>query len=261
MDGSEELSFHLGRDRSVFQAEIYAIKKAAEHLVNKSITSRTITIHVDSQAAIMALESPKINKDCVRDAIKSLNHLSHQNLVTIRWIKSHVGHEGNTIVDNLAKQGALDLSVAPALDRPRISKTIIKNEIRDLVDHEWSNDWINKQPCRQTKLWFPKPDRRKAKQIVKLNRKDYSLAVQLFTGHSFLNRHNALIDPSLDPRCSCSDEDQTAFHVVAQCPLYLSIRRMIFGTHIIESGMSWTVPQVAQFLRDTQLLDLEDETR
>jgi ribonuclease HI len=261
-DGSEEHSFHLGRDRSVFQAEIYAVKKVTEHLLERSTTDKTIVYHIDSQAAIKALESPKVNKHCVRETITALNLLGHQNIITIRWIKSHIGHEGNTIVDELAKQGARDLTRSPMLDRPLISKTVIRNGIRDLVDKLWDEEWVNVHPCRQTKLFFPKSDRVKAKSIVKLNRKEHSIAIQFFTGHGFLNRHSALVDPSLDPRCSCANDDQTAHHIIAECPLYARARRMIFGTHILETFTPWTVPQVMQFLRDTQLCDRDrDETR
>jgi hypothetical protein len=60
---SGEYSFTLGTDRSVFQAEVFAIAKAAEHITEQSTTHRRFTFYIDSQAAIKAIISlaPKKN--------------------------------------------------------------------------------------------------------------------------------------------------------------------------------------------------------
>ncbi len=259
---SGEFSFSLGSDRSVFQAEIFAVFKAAQHLIEKSVTRRRITIFIDSQATIRALISPKINKKCVREAVHYLNQLGHQNDVTVSWVKSHVGYIGNERADALAKLGAITEGGVIATDRPQISRNIIKNRIRNIVDGEWNKEWTAvSTPCRQTKLFFPQINRQKSNDMLKLRRKDHSLLTQLFTGHSFLNRHSALMDGSIDPSCHlCGfDEDQTAHHIITSCPKFFVARQMIFGTPIITSAQALLVTQVVHFLRDTLLYELCDQ--
>jgi ribonuclease HI len=256
---SGEFSYSLGTDRSVFQAEVFAIAKAAEHLIEQSTTQRRITFCIDSQAAIKALFSPKVNKKCVRTAVSCLNHLGQQNEVTLSWIKSHVGHSGNEKADALAKQGAVATDEVAA-DRPLISTHIIKNRVRDLVDGEWNKQWMASLPCRQTKLFFPQIDRLKSNGILKLRRKDHSLLSQLFTGHSFLNRHSALMDNEIDPACQLCGlgDEQTAHHILAICPKFQAARRMIFGSHVIWQSQPWSVMQVLHFCTEISLSDLCD---
>ncbi len=125
----KEEYYALGNDRSVFQAEMFAIYKAAEWLLTNNTSFRTINIHVDSQAALMALSSNLITKTCVHNTADMLNNLSHKNILTLSWVKSHKGIQGNEKADVLAKNGATSFLVI-ASDRPHISKKIIKNELK-----------------------------------------------------------------------------------------------------------------------------------
>jgi ribonuclease HI len=258
----EEGYYSLGYERSVFQAEIFAIQKATERLIEAGIEYKRIIYHVDSQAALLAISGNTITKNSVQRTVNALNHLGLNNMIRFRWVKSHVGHAGNERADLLAKQGALDPLIDDP-DRPNISRSIIRRIVKDKVDAIWNEEWKELPTCRQTKLWFPEINRRKSEQIVKLNRKEHSLITQLLTGHSYTSRHSALIDPSIDPKCSKCDtgEEQTGYHLITRCPTYALQRRMIFGTHEIDTSLSWEVSQVVQFLRDTQLYDSGDETR
>ncbi|MEC8785004.1 MAG: ribonuclease H family protein, partial [Pseudomonadota bacterium] len=101
-------SFHLGKHTTVFQAEIYAILKVAEYLDNLRLRGKNITIHSDSQAAILALQNARVTSNLVHLTMYQLNNVAEQNTVTIVWVKAHVGHKGNEKADELAKEGAAD---------------------------------------------------------------------------------------------------------------------------------------------------------
>ncbi len=53
----------------------------------------------------MALLSNKVTSVVVLDCINSLNRLGEQSNVTLRWVPSHSGIEGNELADMLAKIG------------------------------------------------------------------------------------------------------------------------------------------------------------
>ena len=101
------LASHLGDQVSVFQSEVFAIKKAAEILISSNTIKKRIIIHSDSRAAIQAIRGRFIKANIVKDTKARLNQLGASNTVVLRWIKAHVGHEGNERADELAKIGTV----------------------------------------------------------------------------------------------------------------------------------------------------------
>ena len=55
-DTAEE-AIHLGKNATVFQAEVFAVGRTASHLIFAKTKNKSFVINCDSQAAIMALES------------------------------------------------------------------------------------------------------------------------------------------------------------------------------------------------------------
>ena len=94
---------------TVFQAEIEAIKHACQYVIAnlQDIHPKYIKILSDSQAAIQALNKPRITSKTVLATLEYMETLAlnvkHLNLV---WIKAHVGIEGNEQADQAAKEGA-----------------------------------------------------------------------------------------------------------------------------------------------------------
>ena len=102
-------SIHLSNTSTVFQAEIEAMNHAYQFaIVHQSDHNYNyIKIQSDSQAAIQALNNPRINSKSVLNAIESLETLaSITNFLTLASIKAHVGTEGNEQADQAAREGA-----------------------------------------------------------------------------------------------------------------------------------------------------------
>ena len=65
-----------------------------------------VKIFSDSQAAIAAIDSSDVTSQAVLDTKVALNKLAKltRNTVIV-WIKAHMGHDGNEVADEMAKQG------------------------------------------------------------------------------------------------------------------------------------------------------------
>ena len=77
-------------------------------LVNpQELDIKYIKILSDSQAAIRALEKPRITSQSVPTALEYMETLALKvKHLTLAWIKAHVGTERNEQADQAAKEGA-----------------------------------------------------------------------------------------------------------------------------------------------------------
>ena len=92
---------------TVFQAKIKAISHACQfaiaHLSENNL--KYVKIQSDSEAAIKALNKPRITSKLVSSALEHMETLaSHVKHLTLAWIKAHVGTEGNEQADQAAKE-------------------------------------------------------------------------------------------------------------------------------------------------------------
>ena len=198
----------------------------------------------------------------VLNCISSLNALGRKTQVHFRWIKAHVGHAGNELADDIAKRATKNVDSVHGPD-PLIpvSPNQLKLHLQEAQDKLWNAAWSARTDCRQTKIWFPCIQRLWSAKLVAQSREEFSKAVQIITGHNFLNRHKHVIDPEEDACCRlCLEDDESSWHVVAECPALARTRLQVFGTHCLESPPNWSPNQLSQFLRERSvrlLLDWE----
>jgi ribonuclease HI len=252
-------NYHLPDTATVFQAEIYAIKKAAEWLLQQEYSWKTIVVHIDSQAAIMALVSTTYTSTSVYETNLLLERVNKDNFLKLRWVKAHVGHEGNELADEVAKDGAL-LNDEILEDSPKLSYNGLRKQLMERHYAIWKIQWTDRPDCRQTKLWLPEPNRKLSRDILRLDRKTLSIIVQLITGHNYMNYHQAKTDPSVDPECRfCLEDDESSQHIVAECPALSYARITHLGSTFLElKTLDWSVKQVISFLRESHIDRLLD---
>ena len=129
------------------------------------------------------------------------------------------------------------------------------SEIDKMTTRLWENSWDEVVGCRQTRYFYPKgPKPAFYRSIIALPKPIVGQLIQVITGHTYLKRHQAVIDESErqrclealdwdnadddgnaiidapDPICSrCNVGEETPYHLLAECGPLATLRLSIFG--------------------------------
>ena len=229
-------AFHLGNNPTVFQCEIYALKRAAFWIIEhaEDIGRDGVSIFTDSQAALLALNSVAIRSKLVNETIRLFERvltMTEVSSLTIHWIKAHVGHSGNCFADEAALRGAQTVELM-VQDPPALPKAEIHRAIDKVTNAMWSNVWTQELvDSRQTRMWFPRGPRPKfSYSIMRLPRVACGQLVQFLTGHNFLKRHQAIIDKTEDNKCTfCGRGKESSEHIMSYCDAFATLRQLTFN--------------------------------
>ena len=120
-------------------AEMVAILKSLQYILEKSHTKTSWVILSDSLSSIQSLQSDIDTSPIHQDIQYCFYQLWRQCInVTISWIPSHVGIRGNEIVDKLAKKAlSHELIDCPVLQ----DLSYLYSVLRDNFLVEWQNRW------------------------------------------------------------------------------------------------------------------------
>ena len=171
------------------------VQKAAEAILNsENLTKfKYIKIFTDSQATLLALNTTDVTSKLVLQTKVALNELAKKTRrVTIVWIKVHVGHEGNELADELAKEGTKKKLLASNIGIPHNNiKTLIKSAHCSI----WDNEWAEYKEAKHTKHFNPESNETRAKEAIKLSRLELARLVKLITDHGDLVYFNSKLEP------------------------------------------------------------------
>ncbi|KAM8701675.1 hypothetical protein ACLKA7_000675 [Drosophila subpalustris] len=98
-------SFRLPDHCSVFQAEILAINEALSALNCSHVTSGTVNIYSDSQAAIMSIAATTTKSTSVSICRRSLHEMAEHFDIQLIWVLGHQDIPGNCIADERSLTG------------------------------------------------------------------------------------------------------------------------------------------------------------
>ena len=163
---------------------------AADLLTQEERSENTINFYSDSLSALQALNSLIIKSATVKSCMNSINNLGRVNKVTVRWVKAHINIESNEIADALAKQGAQ--AGAGTIIKLLPTSSMQKTCIRKFYHEKWTKEFILSKKARQTKLFFPKPNKKRSLEVLNRSRKDLAMLVMCCTGNNFLRKHRFL---------------------------------------------------------------------
>ena len=105
-DGWATRGTYLGKNKEVFDAEVFAILQALNLLNDREEREQRYTVFSDSQAAIARVQHDRTGpaQALAKAAIRAVNSItSRDSTITLRWTPVHAGVEGNEQVDETAK--------------------------------------------------------------------------------------------------------------------------------------------------------------
>ena len=221
-------SFHLGQNSTVFQAEVFAVSKTAEILLDRAPNCNKILINCDSKSAIQAINSTVIKSKTTLKALNLLNSLGKTNKVTLSWIPAHSGFEGNELADTIAKAGSANENNSATSVLLPIPRSISYAALRRKTREDWKISRKVDPPKMFNMMWRDKF----AKELSSMSRRDLRVTTQLLTGHAALNYHLRKLNPAVNTTCPlCECEDETVSHFLGKCPALGRTRAEYFDTY------------------------------
>ena len=202
--------FRLPQGTSVFTAEMLAIQKSIS-FVEQTREDRA-AIFTDSLSAVHALMSAQVSHSRLVSKTAEKLHRLHQEgrCVTIVWIPSHVGIDGNERADIAAKQAAEmppshDVKI-PASDLIHTAKTHMLSEWQK----RWSDQHLSKMKCIKPTIGsWPSSYQRCRREEVTLCR--------LRIGHTYDTHRYLLMRDEDPPTCNRCGDHLSVKHVLTDC--------------------------------------------
>ena len=228
---------------TVYQAELMAIKQAAI-ILQRYDDLTSVKFYVDSQAALRTFQADFIKSKLALQTIEALNQIKHQIMIFV-WTKAHVGTPGNEEADKLAKEGTMLDSITPTPIPACSANNLVDAGIRKL----WQLEWDRYPKARQSKLYYPKVDKRKAAKTILWTKMQLGRLIRATTGHNNLLYHLYNMDNHISDICRyCLEEREEFHHLANDCPALWWERHTINAQDPEHSTpSSWTSQQILDF--------------
>lgn len=254
-DLSVAYSVSLGCYTTVFQAEVYAILEALLWCMNHNC--KKVDIYSDSQAALLSLGNATIKSGIVEDCRNTLSLVKTRGFqVSLIWVPGHTEIEGNEEADRLARAGSEGLPigceptipVGPAYARKILETKLAKN---------FQNEWANTSGMQCARAFLPPPSTKFGLHLEDFSRGKARRLTWFLTGHGHFRKHMAKMDNSIvNTSCrKCSLQEETANHLLCECPALSRIRTKCFGEGFIsvETIRNASLRTVSKFIDGVEL--------
>src|ERR1700712_4299792 len=139
----ESLAWNLGQEYEVYDAELFAIYKALEIGLQRSMVSTIdLWIFSDSQAALKGLKSGqnRANQNLYQEIYTTAKAIKSKGIIThLHWVPGHLGIYGNEKADQAAKYG-VDWQ-DPSPQDLGLSISFLSRKLKEQILSHWSNIW------------------------------------------------------------------------------------------------------------------------
>ena len=205
----------------------------------------------DSQAALKALGSAKVNSRLVWDCVRALNTLGERSTVRLAWVPGHEGHKGNEKADERAKQGSSMPFIGP---EPfcGVAKAVTRMATERWVANKSLEWWRNSSGQRQAKRFIVEHSPKFTVDLISKDRKTVKAVVGLLTGHCKLNRHLKLMGLTDEAMCRfCQSEEETSEHILCRCDSLANVWFPVIGNDrpLPGSYMEGSVSKLLNFVK------------
>ena len=231
---------YLGRNKEVFDAELYAIGRALDEIDSRGERDKRYTIFSDSQAAISRVQHDRTGPGqalAIRSIETARAIAARGNSVTIRWTPSHAGIPGNERADKTAKraaEGREEEADHEYLREASLSHlTRVTTETRSGATAAWIRDH-----CGRRRRYRPPKGGQLRKELGRCPKELASRFYQLASGHAAVAEHLMRIGQADSDTCFwCgSGERQTRHHLFIKCRRWMPEIRKLWQKVRAETG-------------------------
>ena len=215
-------SYHLGKNKDVFDAEVYAIYRAVRRFNRRQEHNASYTVFTDAVEAIRRFRDDHLGpgQQFAIAVIKQCQEMRARGCsLTLRWVPSHKDVAGNELADWLAKIAAKCTLQSVCGDfLSQASLAYLKRRATEERSAR-TKEWIHGS-AKLRKSYILPPSAGIRRELRNVNKGVASRYYQLLTGH-------ALIGPYLKDKIKKKDSDhcwwcglakrQTREHLFKEC--------------------------------------------
>lgn len=217
----------------IMRAELTAIKESLEYVSQLHQTS--VVVLSDSKSALQHLArcvSGYRGMPIAYETLQLLHNIQRKNIrIQLQWIPSHVGVNGNEVVDGLAKKAVMDGSVLVSLPYSSEITSHIKKTYLEKWEYHFGENaekgiglWYRTIQCRPNLVpWF---------DCSNLCRSRLVQAFRLRSGHIPVNKFYFLMGKKSSPMCEQCGVEEDHIHFLLECALNNQLRRRMFRSNL-----------------------------
>ena len=214
------MQFNVTAEVSVMQLELIAIAEALSYIESISEEHDRFVIFTDSKSSLMHLtrcttvfRGLPLGYSIVKNILRLC--LNTNKIVTIQWVPSHIGLQGNEEVDRLAKEATSHGEHYHHVPWYTDLLGDLKEHCIDLWSEYFNERSLSKgiwyktiQPTLPKSMWFNGTD---------MCRQEITLALRLRSGHIPLNSFAFMMRKVESPNCELCGVIEDALHVLEEC--------------------------------------------
>ena len=208
----------LPDDSSIFTAEAKAVDQALDFISTCDDTNKFI-IFSDSLSVLKAMNHTSSESPQIQKLLEKCHELLAYKENVLCWIPSHIGIQGNEMVD---RQTKLSLSLEPTSFKIPFSN--FKPSINKYILDQWQTSWNN---SIGNKLLEIKPTIGEHQSVVRNIRKEEVALARLHLGHTRVTRSYLLLGEE-QPQCLGCDAPFTVSHFLLECGDFAQARNNCF---------------------------------
>ena len=204
-------------DSSILTAEARAVGLALDFITTCG-TNNTFIIFSGSLSVLKAMNHTRSKNPQIQKLLEKCHELLSNKEIVLCWIPSHIGIQGNEMVD---KQAKTSLSSEPTYFKIPFSN--FKPSINKYILDQWQTSW---NTSIGNKLLEIKPTIGEHQSAFRNIREEVVLA-RLRLGHTRVT-HSYLLQGEDQPHCVGCDAPFTVRHILLECGDFARVRNNCF---------------------------------
>ena len=236
-DDGRKTSLKLGRNCTVFQAELAAIKSAIKDGLRLAASNNQVStvkiLCTDSKASLEALKD-RSSKNPQVFLIQNLIRKSLEENLTWKfvWVRAHGNIEGNEKADQFAKESANNDNLIPSYSKYPLSQ--VKKTYQDILLGKWNERYLTDPHGKITRTYIPSISW--AAKVWTAAKPSF-LTSQILTGHGAFKKYLCDRKFTQDPSCNLCGLNlpQDADHILNACDFFAGERdicRIRYNYHL-----------------------------